>query len=146
MTDPILAQQVANTLAPALPYLTGATAAAGTAAIKSVGEKIGLATWNKAVSIWKKILPEVEKRPEIAKAIQEVADKANDPRTEALLSWQLEKLDLPLETLAEIHNILVQKEPEYNIVHAERGGVSVVGPVHGSTITTSYHGYETKPG
>jgi hypothetical protein len=140
MVDTALAQQMANALAPALSYLTGATAVVGAAAIKSIGEKIGVNTWNKAESIWKKIWPEVEKKPEIAKAIQEVAEKNNDPRAEALLSWQLEKLDLSSETLAAIHNILAQqKESRSNIVHAEQGGVAVGGNVQGSTITTSFH-------
>ena len=92
MIDAALATQLAGLLAPFLPKLLDITAAAGNKTVESIGGKIGDAAWNKAVGVWNIIRPQVEKEPEVAKALQDAASKPNDPRVEALLSWQLEKL------------------------------------------------------
>lgn len=118
----------------------GPTIAAGKeAAMKALGGKFAEATWNKAADVWKKILPEVEKKPEVAKAIQEVAEKSDDSRAEAMLSWQLEKLDPPYEMLDQIKAILDQKVTGIQIISADRGSVAVGGSIQGSTITADYH-------
>ena len=121
----------------------GPTIAAGKdAAMKALGGKFAEATWNKAADVWKKIWPEIEKKPEIAKAIQEVAEKSNDSRVETILSWQLEKLDPPSETLDQIKFILDQKDTGIRIISADRGSVAVGCSVQGCTITADYHSYE----
>lgn len=121
----------------------GHTIAAGKeAAMKALGAKFAEGTWNKAANIWKNIWPELDKKSEVAKAIQEVSEKSNDPRVEAMLSWQLEKLDLPSEALDQIKTLLDQEGSKAQIITADFGGIAVGGNVQGSTITAGYHGYE----
>jgi hypothetical protein len=110
--------------------------------MKALGGKFAEATWNKAIDLWGKLWPEVNKRPEVAKAIQEVADKGGDPRVEAILSWQLEKVNLPPELLNQIKIILDQNVTGVRIITADRGGVAVGGNAEGCTITAGYHNFD----
>jgi len=64
---------------------------------------------------------------------------AKDPDAKVALSWQLKKLTLPLETLAELQKIVAESRSEVRITSADRGGVAVGGSVSGSTITAGYH-------
>jgi hypothetical protein len=109
-----LVQQLAPILAPALPYLLKYTAAGKDAAKKALGDKFVEDTWNKATAIWKILKPEVEKKPEVANELEEVAQKPNDPRAETILSWQIEKIlkAMPLDKLKEIQGIVGESKSE----------------------------------
>ena len=145
MIEAALAAQLAGLLSPFLPKLMEATAAAGKKTIDTLAGKAGEAAWNKAVAVWNVLWPEAKKEPEVEKAIQDVAGKADDPRAETILSWQLEKLTLPPATLAELQKIVAESKSGTRVTTADRGGVAVAGSVSGGTITAGYHGTEKKP-
>lgn len=136
MIDAVLASKLASALAPFLPALVGTAVAAGQKAVGSVGGKAGEAAWGKAVSLWDKLRPEVEKEPEVSKAIQDVASRPDDPRAEALLSWNLEKLTLPPEPLEEIQKIIADTRSETRITTATSGSVAIGGDAEGNIIVT----------
>jgi hypothetical protein len=116
-------------------------AAAGTKVLESVAGKAGEAAWNKAVRVWNILRPEVEKEPEVARAIQDVAQNTEDPDAKVALSWQLKKLTLPPEVLSELQKIIAESKSDIRITSADRGGVAVGGNVLGGTII-GYHGSE----
>jgi len=136
MIDQGMAQQLASMLAPYLPYLTGPTFVAGKdVAMKALGGKFIDASWDKALRIWNKLWPEVQKKPEAAKTLKKLADKGSDPRVEAALSIELEELDLLPEVLAEILSIASEKGSlEIRNVSAKNGSIAVGGSIQGSTI------------
>jgi hypothetical protein len=90
--------------------------------------------------VWNMLRPEVENEPEVAKAIQDVAQNAVDPDAKVALAWQLKKLTLPLETLAELQKIIAESKSDIRITTADHGSVAVGGSVSGGTITAGYHG------
>jgi len=139
MIEAALAAQLAGLLAPFLPKLMDTAAAAGTKVLESVAGKAGEAAWNKAVRVWNILRPEVEKEPEVAGAIQDVAQNAEDPDAKVALAWQLKKLTVPRETLAELQKIVAESKSEIRITTADRGGVAIGGSVSGGTITAGYH-------
>ena len=135
--DPGLAQQAAVLLAPYLPYLMNSTVVSGKdAAIKALGGKFVEAGWNKAADLWKKIWPKAGKKPEIARALQDVAEHADDPGAETVLSWQLNKVidDMPPEAIAEIQNIIAENVGETRVTKASNGSVAIGGDAYGNII------------
>jgi hypothetical protein len=144
MIETALATQMAGLIAPFLPKLIETTTAVGKKAMDTLVGKAGDAAWNKAVDVWNMLRPEVEKEPEVAKAVQDIAGKPNDPRTEALLSWQLEKLTLPPKMLAELQKIFAESKSDIRVITADHGGVAVGGNIRESTITAGYHGSDKK--
>jgi len=139
MIEAALAGQLAGLFAPFLPKLMDTAAAAGTKFLESAVGKAGESAWGKAVSVWNILWPEAEKDPEVAKAIQDVAKNAEDPDAKVALSWQLKKLTIPPEALAELQKIVAESKSEIRITTADRGSVAVGGSISGGTITTGYH-------
>ena len=141
MIEATFIQQLTSMLGPASPYLIGAGAIAGQKAVEAVGSKIGEDALAKAKTVWSKIWPLAEKKPLVVEALKEVADKPNDPRAEAMLSLQLEKLlaDAPPETIEELKRIVGEPKgrSEVRVVTATNGGVAVGGNVSGGKIITS---------
>jgi hypothetical protein len=144
MIEAALAAQLAGILAPFLPKLMDTAAVAGKKTVESVAGKAGEAAWNKAVRVWNVLRPEVKKEPEMDRAIQDVAQNAEDPDAKAALSWQLKKLTVSPETLAELQKIVAESKSDVRITSADRGGVSVGGSVSGGTITAGYHATDKK--
>jgi len=138
MIEAALAAQLSSLLAPFLPKLMDTAASAGKKAVESVVGKAGEAAWNKALSVWNMLRPEVEKEPEVAKAIKDVAENAEDPDAKVALAWQLKKLTLPPEVLAGLQKIIAESKSDIRITSADRGGVAVGGSVTGGTITAGY--------
>ena len=137
MIESGLVQQAAELMAPLLPYLMIPTAnAAKDAAIKALGGKFVEATWNKATAIWEKFRPEVEKKPDVAQALSEVAEKIDDPNAEAVLSWQLKKVmaDMPSKDIDEIRSIFSDKTNEVQVTVASNGSVAIGGNASGNII------------
>jgi len=125
----------------------GPAAAAGQKAAEAAKSKLGEDVWNKAKQIWDKLRPEVEKKPEAAGALKEVAENAEDELAKAALPRDLKKLleGMPPETVDQLRSIVSEVKSETRITTADRGGVAVGGNVSGGTITAGYHSYEKKP-
>lgn len=139
MVEAAIVKQVASVLAPALPYLVGATAGAGQKAAEIAKSKLGEENWNKANKIWDKIRPEVEKKPEAAAALNEVAANPDDELARDALPSSLKKImdGMPPETVDEIRSIVSVSKSETRTVTADRGGVAIGGNVSGGSISTS---------
>lgn len=120
MIEAELVQQLAALLNPFLSRLMEPATSASKEAARIAGGKVGEAVWNRAVRAWELIRPQTEKMPEVTQSLQELTEKGDDPRSEAVLSWQLEKVlkDLPPETLAEIRNIVVETNGETHVTIA----------------------------
>jgi len=138
MIEAALAVQLAGLLSPFLPKLVNSAAAASKKAVESVAGKTGEAAWNKAVWVWNILRPVVEKEPEVAKAIKDVAQNAEDPDAKVALAWQLKKLSLSPEMLTELQKIIAEGKSDIRITSADHGGVAIGGSVTGGTITAGY--------
>lgn len=112
MVEKALADQIAGLLAPFLPELIATTVACGKKTVDTLTGKVIEAAWNKAVSVWDILWPEVEKEPKVAKAIQ---DLPNDSRSEDILSWQLENLTISPETLSKIKKIVAENKSDNRV-------------------------------
>jgi hypothetical protein len=146
MIDALLVQQLTTLLAPVLPKLMEITATVGKKTLDTASEKVGEASWNKAVNTWNKLWPWVEKKPEVAGVLQDVAKREDDPRAEAILSWQLENVlaDLPPETLSEIRNIVAEKVSETRVIAASSASVVIGGNASGNLIVTNLQSADKK--
>ena len=145
---PLLAQQLSSLLAPFLPYLIKGGITAGEEAAKALGKKFSEASWNLAVKVWTKLGEKVAQDPDVEKRVQEVAEKSSDPRAEAMLSWDLEKVLAALQPneLNEIQNMMNQTTTETRTVTASgERSVAIGGNVSGSTISTGDTYNEDKP-
>jgi hypothetical protein len=139
MIESALAQQLAPILAPVLPYLLKSTATVGKdAAKKALGNKFVEDKWNKATAVWKILQAEVEKKPEVAKELGEVIQEPNDPRTETILSWQIEKIlkAMPPEKLNEIQGIVGESKSESRVTIATNRSIAIGGNATGNTMST----------
>lgn len=138
MIEAALASQIAGLVAPFLPKLIDKAA-------ETAAGKAGEAAWNKALSIWNRIWPEVERNPEVAKAIKDVAQNAEDPDAKVALAWQLKKLTLPPEALEELQKIIAESKSDIRITFADRGGIAISGSVKDSEVRAGYHEGSKKP-
>ncbi len=148
MIEAALVQQLSSLLAPALPYLMGSAVVAGKKAAEIVGGKISEEAWNKAQKVWDKLSPWVYKKPEVTKALKEVANNADDPIYTNALALPLKKLleEMPPETVNEIKNIIVsQTKSESRVTKADHGGVAIGGNMSGGIINAGYHSSNKKP-
>jgi formylglycine-generating enzyme required for sulfatase activity/GTPase SAR1 family protein len=91
-----LVAQLAQTLGPYLPMLleTGKKAGekAGEKALEEVGKKTGGAAFDGASKVWGKLRGKVEKKPEAAEAVRDLAADPGDPDLQAALRVQLKKI------------------------------------------------------
>jgi hypothetical protein len=138
MIDSFLAQQMASILAPYMPFLiaSASVSIAKDAAIKALGGKFVDATWNMATDIWAKIKPNVEKDSHTNKAFRDIAAKSQDARSETVLSWQLENLDLPIETLKALQNLIQKADGGAQFNVASSRGIATQGVSIGNTFNT----------
>jgi len=144
--ETVFVKQVASVLAPALPYLMEVAFGAGQKAAEIAKNKLGEEAWNKATQIWAKIRPEVEKKPDAAKAFKKVAENPDDELARDALPSSLKELleGMPPETVNEIRNIVSVSKRETRVTTADRGGIAVGGDVSDGTITAGYHSYDKK--
>ncbi len=104
MDIPKLATEIANFLAPFLPYLI----MAGEAAAKEAGKKFGEAAWNEAVTLWGKLKPKVDEKPVLKEAAEKVARKPEDKRVIGNLEVELEEVfEQDLSFAQTLHSILI---------------------------------------
>jgi hypothetical protein len=75
-------------LAPCLPYLVKAGETVADKAATALGDE----AWKLAQRVWGKLRPRVEAKEAAMEAAEDVAAKPDDPRAQAALALQLEKL------------------------------------------------------
>jgi ATP:corrinoid adenosyltransferase len=135
---PVLAQQLGPVLAPYLPYLLKGVKKAGEAAA-AMGKKIVEADWDKALRVWEKLRPHVEKQPDVQKRVEEAAEKVEDPRAEMLLTWELEKVlkAMPPQEVYEIQSMVQEAKSETRVVTASgTRSVAIGGDANRAKIDT----------
>lgn len=148
MIDSGLVQQAATLLTPLLPYLMSPSITAGKdAAVKALGGKFVEAGWNKATAIWEKFRPEVEKKPEVAQVLNEVAENTDDPDSKTVVSGQLKKIlaEMPTEAVEEIRSIFSDKTNEVGIIIVSNRSVAIGGNASNNIINiggNSHHSTE----
>ncbi|NYT09533.1 MAG: CHAT domain-containing protein [Methanosarcinales archaeon] len=131
-----LAREVATLLAPFLHRLVGTD---DTAAVKANDNKIGEDYGVRAARLWYKLRPWVEKKPDLAIAIQQLAKaRGHMEEKKAELSFYLEKImkNLPLETIAEIRNIVAEAKSD-TLFFSDTSSVAVGGSVSGNNLITT---------
>jgi hypothetical protein len=140
MVETAIVKQVAEVVAPALPYLMGPAAAAGQKIAEKAKDKLGEEAWDKATRIWDKIRPEVEKNPDAGKALKKVADNPDNQLAKEALPLSLQELleGMPPETIDEIRSIVSASSIKTYNVHAESGGVAAVDLHGGVRIVNRY--------
>jgi hypothetical protein len=136
--DPQLPAQLAQRLAPYLPYLLKGVKLAGQEAAKALGEKAGEQGFEQAKALWEKLRPKVEARPAALEAAQDAAAHPDDEDALAALRLQLKKLLAEDQALAqELPRLLSQTRPAGQTVIASGSrSVAIGGNVSGSVIVT----------
>ncbi len=99
-----IAQQLASTLAPFLPYLTGADEEAW----QEISDKLGADAWNRARAIWERLYPGIEVRESVMEALRDVSQSPEDADTLAAFRLQLKKLLAEDDALADDLTELLQ--------------------------------------
>lgn len=146
-----LTNNLANFLAPLVPYLV----AGGTAAAEAIGED----AWEKAKAIWARLRGRLPAEATVVKAL---AEDPQDPDALAGLRLELKRI---LQTDAELAQALADllaearaQAAQYVAVHgndnavaqgagavaASGGGVAIGGNVNGSVITTGQGGRRSR--
>jgi hypothetical protein len=136
---PVLAQTLGPYLAPYLPYLLKGVKKAGEVAA-AMGKMVVEADWAKAVRIWEKLRPQVEKQPEIKDRMEEASKKPDDPRVEVILTWELEKVlaALPPQDVREIQNMVTEIKSETRVTTASGpAAVAIGGDANRANIRTN---------
>jgi hypothetical protein len=134
-----LASQLAPAVLPYLPYLLKG--------VNYVGKKLGEVNWDVVLKVWERLRPQVEEQPEVKQHLEEAAQKPDDPRAAALVSWDLEKIlaALPPQQLTEIQTMLSQSTTETRTVTASgERAVAIGGSADHATITTGDQGPSKK--
>jgi hypothetical protein len=129
-----LASSVTTALVPLLPYLLKA----GETAAEETGKAVAGQSWEWAKSLWTKLKPKVEAKPDALVAAQDVAQAPGDEDLQAVLRVQLKKLLTEDQSLAEeVSRWLEQgKAAGINVSAIGERSVAIGGDVKGSTIVT----------
>jgi predicted NACHT family NTPase len=103
----LIAEALAATLAPTLPYLVKAGSKAVEAAAGEVGKAAVKSVPGKVKEIWGKIGPRIDARPAAAEAVEDLAKRPDDARARGAVELQLEKiLEADPSLLAEVASLL----------------------------------------
>jgi hypothetical protein len=129
-----LASSLTTALVPLLPYLLKA----GEKAAEETGKKAVDQSLEWAKSIWTKLKPEVEAKPEALEAAQDIAQSPDDQDAQAAFRRQLKKLLTEDRSLAEeVSRWLGQGKAAGNTVtvSGERN-IAIGGDAKGNTFVT----------
>jgi hypothetical protein len=144
MMDEALSLQMASVLAPTLPYIIGPYASDPNMGKRLAVEKLGYKAvdhlWDKAIVVWGKLQPVTKDRPWALENLQLAALKASkDPKSEMILSWELERLlpFLSTDTIQEIKDILTEKEKRTRPTIASSRSVAFGSSVAGRAVGTA---------
>ena len=129
-----LASSVTTVLVPLLPYLLKA----GEKAAEETGKTVAGQSWEWGKSLWTKLKPKVEAKPDALVAAQDVAQTPDDKDLQAVLRVQLKKLLTEDQSLAEeVSRWLEQgKAAGINISVSGERNIAIGGSITGSTIIT----------
>jgi hypothetical protein len=133
-----LAKESVTLLAPFLPHLLKAGAGFTEEAGKKLGEQLGGGAWETVKSLWAKLRPKVEAKPETHEAAKGVAAEPEDADAQAVLRVQLKKLFAEDKTLAdEVLKVFEDaRKSGVNVAAIGDRSVALGGNVSGSTIIT----------
>lgn len=129
-----LASSLTTALVPLLPYLLKA----GDKAAEETGKEIAAQSLEWGKSLWSKLKPKVEVKPEALEAAHDIAQDPDDQDAQAALRRQFRKLLTEDQSLVEeVSRWLEQGEAAGIIVTASgERSVAIGGDVKGSTIVT----------
>lgn len=129
-----LASSLTTVLVPLLPYLLKA----GEKAAEETGKAVAGQSWEWAKSLWTKLQPKVEAKPNALEAAQDVANAPEDQDAQATFRQQLKKLLAEDQSLAEEVSRWLEKGKAAGINVSATGerSVAIGGDVKGSTIVT----------
>lgn len=129
----ILAQSVVDSLAPFLPYLLKASEKAA----EEAGKKLGGESWNKAKALWGKLRKQVESKPAMLDAAQDVANSPLDEDALTVLRYQIKKLIGTDSSLAsELLRIIEKGDISTNINMGGQRSLGIGGAAIGNVIIT----------
>lgn len=129
-----LAGSLTTALVPLLPYLLKA----GDKAAEETGKAVAGQTLEWAKSLWSKLKPKVEAKPEALEAAQDIAQYPDDQDAQAALRRQFRKLLTEDQSLAEEVSRWLEQGKAAGITVTASGerSVAIGGDVKGSTIIT----------
>ena len=134
----LLAKEAVAFLAPFLPYLVKSGEALAEEAGKKLGEQAGAGAWDKAKSLFGKLLPKIDSKPAAKEALADVAANPNDEDLRGALRSQLKKIFAEDESFAQevfkFQNDV--KQSGVNVAAIGDRSVAIGGPVSGTTIIT----------
>ncbi len=129
-----LASSLTAALVPLLPYLLKA----GEKAAEETGKAVAGQSWEWGKSLWSKLKPKVEAKPEALEAAEDIAQSPDDQDAQAAFRRQLKKLLTEDQSLAEeVGRWLEQgKAAGINVSVSGDRNVAIGGSITGSTIIT----------
>lgn len=128
-----LASSLTTALVPLLPYLLKA----GEKAAEETGKKVADQSLEWAKSLWTKLKPKVEAKPDALEAAQDVAHAPDDQDAQAAFRRQLRKLLTEDQSLAEeVSRWLEQSKAAGNVVTASGDRSVAIGGNFQGTINT----------
>jgi len=132
-----LASSLTTALVPFLPYLLKA----GEKAAEETGKKAVDQSLEWAKSIWTKLKPGVEAKPEALEAAQDIAQSPDDQDAQAAFRRQLKKLLTEDQSLAEeVSRWLEQGKAAGNTVSVSgERNIAIGGDAKGNTFVTGDH-------
>jgi len=132
-----LASSLTTALVPLLPYLLKA----GEKAAEETGKAVANQSLEWGKSLWSKLKPKVEAKPEALEAAQDIAQNPDDQDAQAALRRQLKKLLTEDHSLAEeVTGWLEQGTAAgINVTAAGERSVAIGGDAKSNTIITGDH-------
>ena len=129
-----LASSVTTALVPLLPYLLKA----GEKAAEETGKTVAGQSWEWGKSLWSKLKPKVEAKPEALEAAQDIAQCPDDQDAQAAFRRQLRKLLTEDQSLAEeVSRWLEQcKAAGITVTASGERSVAIGGDAKGNTFVT----------
>lgn len=132
-----LAQMVINFLTPAFPYLL----LLGNEAAEEASKKIGGDLWEGAKSLWHKLWPKVEAKPDAVEIVKELAESPKAEDSQAALRRHLTKIFTDDNALANEVRQILDKTGNTRVQTKVQGdrNVTIGGNVSGGIISTGDH-------
>ena len=129
-----LASELTTALVPLLPYLLKA----GEKAAEETGKTVANQSLEWGKSLWSKLKPKVEAKPEALEAAQDIAQSPEDEDAQAAFRRQLRKLLTEDQSLAEEVSRWLEQGKAAGITVTASGerSVAIGGDAKGNTIVT----------